>query len=113
MILYQYYNADLLSIPNGTSEEAAAYVDDAILIATAKDFKGAHKILTNMMTRPGRAIEWSNKHNLRFEYNKLALIDFAHRNSPKERSNLTLPDVTIEPSNSTKYLGVYLDQHLN
>lgn len=112
MILYQYYNADLLNIPNGTNEAASAYVDDVILVKTAKDFVGMHEILAALMTRHGGAIDWSNKHNSRFEFNKLALIDFAHRNSAKERSNLILTNVTIEPSCSTKYLGVYLDQHL-
>ena len=113
MILYQFYNADLLNIPNGTKEAASAYVDDAILVATAKDFEGAHEILVDMMTRPGGAIDWSHKHNSRFEFSKLALIDFAHRNSAKERPNLILPNITIEPSRSTKYLGVYVDQHLS
>ena len=69
--------------------------------------------MKDMMTRAGGAVEWSIKHNSKFEFSKLALIDFAHRNSKKERRSLTLPNVTIEPSRSTKYLGVYLDQHLS
>ena len=59
MILYQYYNADLLNIPIGANEAASAYVDNAILVATAKDFEGTHEILADMMTRSGGAIEWS------------------------------------------------------
>ena len=93
MILYQYYNADLLDIPTGANETASAYVDDAILVATAKDFKKTHDILADMMTRAGGAVEWSNKHNSKFEFSKLALIDFAHRNSKKPHLNLTLPNV--------------------
>jgi Reverse transcriptase (RNA-dependent DNA polymerase) len=84
MILYQYYNADLVDIPQGPSEAAAAYIDDAILVATAKDFPSAHEMLADMMTRSGGAIEWSNKHNSRFEFSKLALIDFAHQNNKKQ-----------------------------
>ncbi len=113
MVLYQYYNADILDIPSGPEESAAAYVDDAILIATASDFTESHRILADMMTRPGGAVEWSNEHNSRFEFSKLALMDFAHRNSKKQRCPLTLPSSTIEPSLSTKYLGVHLDQYLN
>jgi len=112
MILYQYYNADLLDIPNGPEESAAAYVDDAILVATARDFTETHKILADMMTRPEGAIKWAKDHNSQFEFSKLALIDFAHRNSKKTRSPLLLPNSSIEPSISTKYLGVFLDQHL-
>ena len=36
MILYQYYNADLLDIPMGANETASAYVDDAILVTATK-----------------------------------------------------------------------------
>ena len=113
MILYQYYNADILEVPSGDHESASAYVDDAILVAADKDFTGTHNILADMMKRKGGAIEWSTKHNSKFEFSKLALIDFAHRNCKKERPNLELPDITITPTQSTKYLGVFLDQHLS
>ena len=112
MALYQYYNADLIDIPVGSNEGAAAYVDDAILITTAPDFQQTHDILTDMMSRPGGAIEWSNAHNSKFEYSKLALINFAHTNSKKTRSSLVLPNTVVEPTTNVKYLGVYMDQHL-
>jgi hypothetical protein len=113
MVLYQYYNADLLDIPINNNELAMAYIDDAILIAIGADFMDTHEILTDMMTRKGGAIEWSNDHNSRFEFSKLALMDFAHRNSKKARLPLTLLSTTLAPSGSTKYLGVYLNQHLD
>lgn len=37
MVLYQYYNADLLDVIALPSEFAVAYVDDTILVATAKN----------------------------------------------------------------------------
>ena len=37
MVLYQYYNTDLLDIPAAPHEAAAAYVDNTILVATAKN----------------------------------------------------------------------------
>jgi hypothetical protein len=83
MALYQYYNADLIDVPVNANKAAAVYVDDAILIATASTFLQAHDILADMMSRPGGAIEWSHNHNSRFKFSKLALIDFAHRNSKK------------------------------
>ena len=112
MALYQYYNADILEIPNSPQESAEAYVDDAILTATAKTFEEAHDILANMMTRGGGMIEWSKSHNSSIEYSKLALIDFAHPGVKKPRPPLTLPDITIEPTQSAKYLGIVLDQGL-
>ena len=111
MVLYQYYNANLIDIPAAANKAAAGYIDNAILIATATTFLEARDILENMMTRSRGAIDWSKKHNSHFS--KLALIDFAHRNSKKPRSPLKLPDVTNELSPNTKYLGVYVDQHLN
>ena len=92
---------------------ASAFVDDTILVATAKNFTEMHNILKDMMNREGGAIEWSTKHNSKFEFSKLALINFAHRNCKKDRPNLEMMDFTVTPTQSTKYLGVYLDQHLS
>jgi len=53
MGIYQYYNADLLDIPEDKGESAMAYVDDLVMIATADTFPEAHEKLQNMMTREG------------------------------------------------------------
>lgn len=113
MALYQYYNADILDIPREKFESAEAYVDDAILTATAKTFDEAHRILADMMQREGGMIEWSKSHNSSIEYSKLALIDFAHHRVKKPRTPLALPDIAIEPTRNTKYLGIILEQNLN
>ena len=42
MVLYQYYNTDLIDIPEEANEAAATYVDDTILVATASDFSKVH-----------------------------------------------------------------------
>ena len=113
MALYQFYNANILDIPKSSDEMAEAYVNDALLIATAKTFIEAHHKLTDMMTRNGGVIEWSTEHNSPLEYNKLALIDFAHQSCAQECPLLTLPNIMVTPVNSVKYLGVIFDQHLN
>jgi ribonuclease HI len=113
MVLYQYYNADILDIPNRAQESAIAYVDDALILATAKDFNATHQMLTDMMTREDGVYDWSKTHNSPLEHSKLALIDFAHRNKKRDRPNLVLPGITIPPTESTKYLGLMIDQHLN
>ena len=113
MILYQFYNADLLDVPSSPSELAAAYVDDAILVATAKTFEDTHSMLVDMMTRKNGALEWARDHNSKFELSKLALVDFAHQCKKASRPPLQIAETQIEPSGSVKYLGVYLDQHLN
>ena len=113
MVLYQYYNADLLDIPNSPSELAAAYVDDAILVATAPTFEGTHTILSDMMTRNGGAMEWARHHNSKFEMSKLALLNFSHCSKATESPPLTIADTRVNASKSVKYLGIYLDQHLS
>ena len=113
MILYQFYNADILDIPVSGNESALAYVDDALILASAPDFEATHDIISDMMTREGGIYNWSKNHNSPLEHSKLALIDFSHRNNSKTRPDLILPDVTIKPTESTKYLGIMIDQHLN
>ena len=78
MALYQYYNADILKIPHSPQELAEAYVDDAILTASAKTFEEAHLVLADMMARDRGMVDWSKSHNSSIEYSKLALIDFSH-----------------------------------
>jgi hypothetical protein len=112
MVLYQYYNMDLLDIPSGKNEDALAYIDDTILVATAETFTEAHTTLADMMTREGGASEWSRTHNSPLEYTKLVLIDFTHRSSSKARTVLHLLQRQIEPSTSTKYLGIIVNQRL-
>jgi hypothetical protein len=58
-------------------------------------------------------IEWSKWHNSSIEYSKLALIDFSHPGVKKTRPPLQLPEITVEPTQSAKYLGIVLDQNLN
>jgi len=42
MIMYQFYNADLLDIPEGVDESTLAYVDDTLMLAVADTFEEAH-----------------------------------------------------------------------
>ena len=113
MVMYQFYNADLLDIPREKSKGAIAYVDNTLLVATVEHFEEAHNKLASIMTREGGVTDWSKTHNSPLKYSKLALIDFEHRNSSKERAQLQLPQRQLEPPASTKYLGIILDQNLN
>jgi ribonuclease HI/exonuclease III len=113
MALYQYYNADLLEIPESKDEDAMAYVDDTLLLASGKNFEETHRKLADMMDRKGGVAEWSTDHNSPLEYSKLALIDFAHRQSAKRRPALQLAQIVVKPVASAKYLGVIFDQNLS
>ena len=82
------------------------------VLVAVKDFTMTHEMLANMMTREGGVIKWSTTHNSPLEPSKLALIDFAHRSTQREHLALTLPNITVEPTDCTKYLGIMIDQHL-
>jgi len=113
MGLYQYYNADLIEVPKDPGESVMAYVDNSVMIAIADSFLEAHRKLLSMMTREGEVTEWSSLYNSPLEYSKHALVDFAHSQSSKRRSLLCLPQITVQPMESTKYLGVIFDQNLS
>jgi len=113
MVLYQYYNADLLDIPKHDGEDAEAYVDDTIMMATDTDFNGAHCKLKDMMCRADGVESWSKTHSSLLEYSKLALINFGHRHKDMGNPTMRLPRRTIQPEDSTKYLGVIIDRSLN
>ena len=51
MILYQFYNTDLLDIPDSKEELAIAYVDNALIMASAENFTQAHTLISEMMTK--------------------------------------------------------------
>ena len=51
IVLYQYYNTDLLDIPklNDNEEDTKAYMDNTFMLASAKDFQsvmGPTRLLT-------------------------------------------------------------------
>ena len=113
MVLYQYYNADLLDIPDREGEDAVAYIDDAFMLATGKNFQEAHRKLYDLMRKQRGVENWSITHSSPLEYSKLALINFVSRHKNADNPSLILLHRTIEPSDSTKYLGVIVDRHLN
>jgi hypothetical protein len=113
MVIYQYYNADLLDIPKEEGEVAYAYMDDTIISASVRTFTEAHDKLTDMMNREGGVADWLVEHNSLLEYSKLALIDFAHRSNQTNWMPLRLLQGEVEPIASAKYLGVIFDQHMD
>ena len=52
MILYLFYNADLLDVPTG-KELAIAFVDDVSFCAEGATFEDTHRTLHDMMTQLG------------------------------------------------------------
>ena len=56
MILYTYYNADLIDITKGKWELSTGFVNDCAFVAIADNIDNMHLILKNMMERPNSDI---------------------------------------------------------
>jgi len=50
MVLYEFYNADLLDIPNSRDKDAMAFVDDSFMLAVADSFEEASVAMTQLTT---------------------------------------------------------------
>ncbi|OBZ69759.1 hypothetical protein A0H81_10502 [Grifola frondosa] len=113
VILYQFYNSDLISgarLKEG--ELAVGTMDDVAVIATAKTFGEAHDKLRSFMTRRKGALTWSESHNSEFSFDKLGLLNCSNKLKDLGPA-LQLNDSTVQPSKSHKFLGVLLDHKLN
>lgn len=98
MVLYIIYNSDLVEVAKSTGgvEKMLAFVDDTVFTAIGKDFHETHRILQDMLNRPGGGFEWSKDHNSRFEPSKFALLDFS-MNSTKEHPPMNIKGAVISP----------------
>src|SRR6266481_4452938 len=111
MLLYLSYNADLLEVPTGHDEMGLGYVDDMVLMSTAKDFGKAHQRLKRMMVWAGGVVEWSGTHNSPFETTKSVLVDFMQSKTVVCPS-MTLSGVMLSLQPTHRFLGVQVDQEL-
>jgi hypothetical protein len=62
MVLYQYYNANLLDIPKYEGEDVVTYVDDTFMLTTDTTFNSTHNKLMDMMCRLEGMQNWSICH---------------------------------------------------
>lgn len=122
MILYLYYNADLLDVATSKNQLVVSYVDDANLYAEGDTYEEAYNSISDMLTKQGGAGEWAISHNSKFETSKFAILCFSRRRVPDPlHPGKTIPEprpvfvyesTNINPQVSHKYLGVYFDQEL-
>ena len=77
MVLYLFYNADMLDVAYGRDELVLGYVDEVALLAAAKTTDLAYWALSDMVIHPGGALDWSAQHNSMFEASKSVFIDFS------------------------------------
>src|SRR6266481_3369340 len=81
MILYLFYNADLLE-DTRKSEVKVTYIDDINFYVEGSTFEDAYARIRDMMTRADSGQDWSKDHNSRYELSKLKLVRFSRRRVP-------------------------------
>lgn len=67
MLLYAFYNADLINIAKGKSETSTGFVDDCAFVVTGNTLKAMHQLLKDMMERSGGGLNWSWGHIFAFQ----------------------------------------------
>jgi hypothetical protein len=63
MVLYLFYNADLLEIIETDDQIAVAFVDDVSLAIEARTISEGNRQARHLMQKPGGGYEWSRDHN--------------------------------------------------
>lgn len=121
MLLYAYYNADLMDIAKGKSELPTGFMDDCAFVAVADTIDETHVILKNMIEHTNSGLDWSLNHNSPFELSKQAVMNFTRDTQDIATSPLQLvqtnPDGTttthtIDKVDKYKYLGIIFDHKL-
>ena len=111
MLLYLFYNADLLDVARGPDEKGLGYVDDVAFMAMANSFTQMHRILKSMMLWAQGGFHWSKAHNSNFKTSKSVLMDLS-RSKSAIHPPLSIRGTTIAMVPTHKFLGVMLDQEL-
>ena len=107
-LLYMFYNADLLDIPQhrGTS---LGFIDDIVFGVEGHSDRGNVNKLRAILRE---AEEWRKKHGVQFEPSKYVLVHYTRNRRLATDAAITIGDVIVKPSNEAKYLGVIFDQEL-
>ncbi|PSR73744.1 hypothetical protein PHLCEN_2v10434 [Hermanssonia centrifuga] len=112
VILYQFYNSELLEGANRKNGEiATGNIDDVAVVAIANNFDDTHEILRSFMTRRGGAFQWAEEHNSTFSVGKFGLLNCS-RVLGDLGPTLKLGQTTIKPAKTHKFLGILLDNKL-
>ena len=124
MLLYTLYNSDLIDLPdNPEAEDSLGYVDDIAPIAFSINLIETTNCLQNIMTKARGGLDWSLKHNSRFEVSRSAIMHFSRKTVqdpddagqciPISKPDLILEGQIVKQVYSYKYLGILIDCQLN
>jgi hypothetical protein len=82
-ILFQFYNADLLEIPDrNNGEDTIAFVDNATAMAEGSNLEESNAKIEDIMEKQGGGLDWSDTHDSKYELQKFALVGFTRHREP-------------------------------
>ena len=55
---------------------------------------------------------WKKRHGAQFEKSKYVLVHFTRNHRQSTEASIVMNEITINPANEVKYLGVTFDQNL-
>lgn len=109
LMLYLFYNADLIKACRTGDSEAVGYVDDAFILATGPS---AAKNCKTLKAIHRKAEDWARKHGSQFAPAEYELVHFTRDPSLSTTHALRLPNAAIKASRSCRYLGIHMDSRL-
>src|SRR5271169_2442791 len=108
-LLYIFYNADLLDIPENQEELGLGFIDD---IGYGTSGLMAESNVEKLQQLLQKAEIWRRQHGAQFERSKYVLIHFTTNGKLKTEAPIEIDGVTIHPAEEAKYLGVTFDKKL-
>ena len=108
-LLFLIYINDLASISDKIF--TLLFADDSNLFLSGKN---PDDLIESMNNELIKVVDWLNINKLSLNIKKTHFIIFRNKHERIEtRNELTINDVVIEMTNSTKFLGIMIDQHIN
>jgi ribonuclease HI len=111
-LLYMFYNGDLLEIPQKCGlrlAQSLGFIDDIAYGVQGPTDEDNAETLEHLLHE---AEQWRSRHGVKFEKSKYILVHFTRNNTQRTTSPVTVGEVTIQPSNEARYLGVIFDRKL-
>jgi len=102
LLLYIYYNADLLDIPKN-QKLGLGFIDDITYSVEGSTDKGNIRKIRLILNKVKK---WRVKHGVQFKPSKDVLVHFTRNHRQATEAVITINKVTIKPAKEAKYLGV-------
>jgi hypothetical protein len=109
LILFLFFNADLVQRQIDSQGGAIAFIDDFtawVTGLTAQSNQEGIKAIIN------KALDWEKRSGATFEADKTAIIHFTPKAYKSDQGPFTIKGQTVEPKDHVKILGVLMDVRL-